>query len=207
FTASTNFPTTPGALDTTINASEDCFVSKLNSAGTALVYSTFLGGNNNTHGNAVAVDAGGNAYVAGVTQATDFPVAGGFQTDQGGADAFLAKLNPVGSALSYSTYIGGVSADAANGVAADSAGNAFVTGDTQSPDFVTALAPPVFFDNTLGGIQDAFVLKVNTRAAGVASLVYATFLGGSGTDGAQAVAIDSAGEAFVTGSTSSTDFP
>src|SRR5205823_14373486 len=76
FTASTNSPATPGAFDTTINATEDCFVSKLNSAGTALVYSTFIGGNNNTHGNAVAVDAGGNAYVAGVTQATDFPVAG-----------------------------------------------------------------------------------------------------------------------------------
>src|SRR5205085_1224038 len=152
FTASTNFPTTPGAFDTTINAAEDCFVSKLNSAGTALVYSTFIGGNNNTHGNAVAVDAGGNAYVAGVT------------------------------------------ADAANGLVADSAGNAFVVGDTQSPDLITSLAPPVFFDNTLGGTQDAFVLKVNTRAAGAASLVYATFLGGSGTDGAQAVAIDSAGE-------------
>src|SRR5207253_2575492 len=126
---------------------------------------------------------------------------------QPGADAFLAKLNPVGAALSYSTYIGGNSADAANGVAADSAGNAFVVGDTQSSDFVTALAAPVSNDNTLGGTQDAFVLKANTRVAGAASLVYATFLGGSGTDGAQAVAIDSAGEAFVTGSTASTDFP
>src|SRR5437764_5126123 len=207
FTASTNFPATPGAFDTTINATEDCFVSKLNSAGTALVYSTFICGNTNTHGNAVAVDAGGNAYVAGVTQATNFPVVGGVQTDQPGTDAFLAKLNPTGAALSYSTYIGGVSADAANGVVADSAGNAFVVGDTQSPDLLTSLAPPVFFDNTLGGTQDAFVLKVNTRAAGAASLVYATLLGGSSTDGAQAVAIDSAGEAFVTGSTSSTDFP
>src|SRR5205085_438073 len=90
---------------------------------------------------------------------------------------------------------------------ADSAGNAFVTGNTQSPDFITSLAPPVFFDNTLGGTQDAFVLKANTRAAGAASLVYATLLGGSGADGGQAVAIDSAGDAFVTGSTASADFP
>jgi hypothetical protein len=208
FTASANFPTTPGAADTTINAAEDCFVSKLNSTGTALVYSTFLGGNNNTHGNAVAVDPAGSAYVAGVTQATDFPVPNGLQTSpQGGADGFLTKLSPNGSALSYSTYLGGSADDSANGVALGPDGNAYVVGNTQSANFVNAIGSSVFFDDTLGGTQDAFVVRLDTIAPGSNSLIYGTLLGGSGVDGAQAVAVDIAGDAIVTGSTASADFP
>ncbi|HEY2932105.1 MAG TPA: SBBP repeat-containing protein [Acidobacteriota bacterium] len=119
----------------------DVFVSRLNAAGTALIYSTYVGGGGNDRGNAVAVDSSGNAYVTGSTRSTNFPAATPFQAANGGGmDAFVFKLNPTGSALVYSTYLGGSGGDSGNGITIDAAGNAYVTGFTDAVDFPVANA-------------------------------------------------------------------
>ena len=151
------------------------------------------------------MDSAGNAYVTGNTGSTDFPLAGSpLQTTlRGYGDAFVAKLNAAGSALVYSTYLGGSDMDAGWGIAVDSAGNAYVTGDTTSTDFPLAGSP---LQTTLRGPANAFVAKLN--AAGSA-LVYSTYLGGSGStypdysvgDVGWGIAVDSAGNAYVTGGT------
>nr|MBA3240671.1 SBBP repeat-containing protein [Acidobacteriota bacterium] len=210
-TSSTNIATA-GAFDATLNSALDAFVTKLNATGTGVIYSTYLGGNTNTSfGTGIAVDANGNAYVVGSTEASDFPTVTPFKGDQAGSDSFLAKLNPTGSALSYSTYIGGsgTTSDFANAVAVDSAGNAYVVGDTRSSDFLTGPAPvTASFDGSLGGTQDAFLVKVNTRdAGGASSFVYGTFLGGGAVEVGRDVAVDAQGNMYVTGRTSSGDFP
>ena len=123
-------------------------MTKLNAAGTALVYSTYLGGSNEDQGLGIAVDSAGNAYVTGETVSTNFPTTlGAFQTTLGGpGEAFVTKLNAVGTALAYSTYLGGNSGDVGNGIAVDSAGNAYVTGETFSTNFPTT---PGAFQTTL----------------------------------------------------------
>ena len=178
------------------------FVTKLNAAGSGLIYSTYLGGGGRDAGRAIAVDFAGNAYVTGSTNSTNFPTANAFQpVTAGQRDAFVTKLNPTGSALLYSTYLGGSGADFGAGIAVDSSGNAYVTGLTGSSDFPTANA----FQSMIGGSFNAFVTKLN--AAGSA-LVYSTYLGGSGgNDGAAGIAVDSSGNAYVTGSTNSRNFP
>ena len=206
YTAGSNFPTL-NAFDFTWNGSSDAFITKINAAGTALVYSTYLGGslgNDNRpgdHGNDIAVDSAGNAYVAGQTISTNFPTFNAIQGARAGQahDVFVTKLNAVGSALVYSTYLGGTFHDSGQGIALDSAGNAYITGSTDSSNFPTANA----FDSTYN-FSDAFVTKIN--AAGTA-LLYSTFLGGSGVETANAIALDSAGNIYVTGYTSSTNFP
>jgi beta-propeller repeat-containing protein/HYDIN/CFA65/VesB family protein len=202
------------------------FVSKLNPAGNALIYSTYLGGSNTDVAQAISADAAGNAYVTGYTLSADFPTsAGAFQTAFGGgscgaapleqkpcADAFVAKLNPAGSALVYSTYLGGSSYDAGQGIAIDGAGNAFVTGFTVSTDFPTANALQSSCSNCAlagadpgqGVSSDAFVTKLNPAGS---ALAYSTYLGGSGADTGSGIAIDPAGSAYVTGYTTSADFP
>ena len=151
-THSTDFPTTTGAFQTTYGGGNgDAFVTKLNPTGTALVYSTYLGGTGNDYGYGIAVDTAGNAYVTGYTASTDFPTTpGAFQTTYGGGndDAFVTKLNPTGTALVYSTYLGGTDSDIGNGIAVDTAGNAYVTGYTASTDFPTT---PGAFQTTFGG--------------------------------------------------------
>ena len=213
-TQSSDFPTTQGAFQThSAGGQYDAFVSKLNPSGSAVVYSTYLGGSNTERGFGIAVDTSGNAYIAGETQSVDFPISqGAFQTtcnngsacDQAG-DAFVTALNPTGSGLVYSTYLGGSDSEEAQSVAVDTSGNAYVTGLTGSTDFPTT---PGAFQTSCGGICsgvfDAFVTKLN--AAGSA-LVYSTYLGGTLNDDATAIAIDSTGDAYVTGSTCSTDFP
>ena len=186
----------------------DAFVTKLNAAGAALVYSTYLGGSGDDEGNAIAVDAAGNAYVTGLTDSTDLPTtAGAFQTIYGGgiSDAFVTKLDPAGCALVYSTYLGGSGTDAGHGIAVDTDGNAFVTGNTNSSNFTTTMTA---FQTTYGGggCCDAFVTKLD--AAGSA-LVYSTYLGGSGNDAGSAIALDAFpnSNAYVTGFTDSGDFP
>lgn len=200
----------------------DAFVAKLNPAGTALIYSTYLGGTGDDFATALAIDAAGNAYVAGATQSSDFPVSSGAPqktykgftaADNNGfynsGDGFLAKLNPNGNALVYATYLGGTLNDLALGVAVDSNGNAAVVGGTESSDFPTtanALAAQ-FRGNTNGtdvAAGDAFVTVVN--AAGTA-LVFSTYLGGSGTDTARGVAIDAQNNIYVAGFTASPNFP
>jgi hypothetical protein len=202
-TLSTNFPTTPGAFQTTYGGGDsDAYATKLNTTGSALVYSTYLGGSSFDSGNGIAVDALGNAYVTGVTS-TNFPTtAGAFQpTLGGGQDAFVTKLNPTGSALVYSTYVGGGDYDSGNGIALDSAGNAYVAGHTQSTNFPTTNGA---FKTTLGGSMDAFVTKLNPTGS---ALVYSTYVGGSNVEGGYHIAVDSSGNAWVTGQTYSSDFP
>jgi len=172
YTLSSNFPTTPGTFDTTYNGGYDVFVVKLNAAGSALAYATFLGGSNDDSGSGIAVDGSGAAYVTGQTRSSDFPTSpGAFDTNfNGGNDAFVVKLSAAGSALAYATFLGGSSDDQAWGIAVDGSGAAYVTGNTGS-DFPTT---PGAFDTTYnGGNWDAFVVKLN--AAGSA-LAYATFL-------------------------------
>lgn len=207
-TGSTNFPTgTP--LQAATGGDFDLFVAKLNPTGTALAYSTYLGGAGFDRGTAIAVDALGNAYLTGVTTSGNFPTTtGAFQTTFGGgtcgttacSDAFVTKLNPAGSALVYSTYLGGSDSDSGQGIALDDSGNAYVTGSTLSTIFPTA-AP---LQATGNGGADAFVTKVNPDGTG---LVYSTYLGGTDGDFGQAIAVNTAGNAYVTGYTFSTNLP
>jgi hypothetical protein len=205
-TDSGNFPTTPGAFQTSYGAGYmDAFVTKLNAAGSALVYSTYLGGSGYDWAGGIAVDAAGNAYVTGYTDSSDFPTTpGAFQRTYGGADygpytrrgiAFVAKLEAVGSVLVYSTYLGGSNDVFASGIAVDATGNAYVTGYTASSDFPTTTG--AFQTSYGGGYYDAFVAKLN--AAGSA-LVYSTYLGGSCSEvRASSIAVDASGNAYVTG--------
>ncbi|HEX5227211.1 MAG TPA: SBBP repeat-containing protein [Bryobacteraceae bacterium] len=181
--------------------SGDAFVAKLNATGQALVYSTYLGGLGTDTGSAIAVDAAGNAYVAGSTFSTDFPTKNAFQAAKGAQqDVFLAKVSPDGTALIYSTFLGGNGVDQGNGIAVDAAGNAYITGYTGSTNF--PLQSP--FRGSNAASVDAFVTKMNPAGS---ALVYSTYLGGSSTDYGTAIAVDSAGNAYVTGSTTSDDFP
>ncbi|HEX8284060.1 MAG TPA: SBBP repeat-containing protein, partial [Pyrinomonadaceae bacterium] len=216
-TISTDFPTTAGAPQTTFGGPiYDAYVTKLNADGSAIVYSTYLGGRDRDQGYDVAVDAAGNAYVVGGTLSDNFPVTpGSFQPAFGGSapglggDAFVVKLNATGTALLYSTYLGGASSEEGWGVAIDAAGNAYVAGSTWSDNFplMNPLQP------ALRGDRDAFVTKLN--AAGSA-LVYSTYFGGattfdsmnaSGLDNAFDIAVDAEGRAHIVGETQTTDFP
>jgi hypothetical protein len=206
FGASPGFPTTTGAYQTTSGGNGDAFVTKFNSSGSGLVYSTFLGASGSDSGQAVALDGSGNVYVAGVTDATSgtaFPTtSGAYQTTfgSGNSDAFVTKLNSSASALDYSTLLGRSSNTSAYGIAVDGSGNAYVTGATYSSDFpVTAGA----YQATLAGSQNAFVGKFTTTG----SAAYVTYLGGSSSDQGNGIAVPSAGQAVVVGSTCSSDFP
>src|SRR6266571_2575725 len=166
-----------------------------------LVYSTYLGGSGTDFGLGIAVDAAGSAYVTGATSSTNFPTASPLQAANGGGfDAFVSKLNAAGSGLVSSTYLGGSGGDGGSGIAVDAAGSAYVTGDTDSPNFPTA--SPLQAAN--GGGNDVFVSKLD--AAGSA-LLYSTYLGRSGGDGGSGIAVDAAGSAYVTGQTDSPNFP
>jgi Beta-propeller repeat len=199
-TGSTNFPTS-NPLQPTNHGGGDAFVAALDPTGATLLYSTYLGGSGGDAGQGIAVDSAGNAYVTGITSSTDFPMANPWQsTNHGGYDAFVAALDPTGATLLYSTYLGGSNNDRGFGIAVDSAGNAYVTGDTVSTDFPTSnpLQP------TNHGGYDAFVAALDPTGA---TLLYSTYLGGSGPDFGYGIAVDSAGNAYVTGQTGSTNFP
>ena len=219
-TTSTNFPTA-NALDPTFGGGQfsgarDAFVTKLNAAGTALVYSTYLGGsgnavNTNINGDdrcfGIRVDSAGSAYLAGETHSDDFPTANAIQATYGGglSDAFVTKLNASGSALVYSTYLGGSIFDAAGGIALDSSDNVYITGRSTSSNYPTANAIQSAYSGGPGA--DVIITKIN--AAGNA-LVYSTYLGGNGGGGFEngsSIDVDSAGNAYITGQTSSTNFP
>jgi Bacterial Ig-like domain (group 3)/Beta-propeller repeat len=199
-TESTNFPTM-NPLQPTFGGAIDAFVSKVNSSGSTLVYSTYLGGSGQDFGQSIAVDSSGNAYVTGATESTNFPTVSPLQPANGGStDAFVAKLNPSGSALLYSTYLGGAGYDSGNGIAVDSSGNAYVNGTTNSANFPT-MNP---LQAALAGGGDAFVAEINSIGS---ALAYSTYLGGSGGEVGEGIAVDSSGSAFVTGFTTSTNFP
>jgi beta-propeller repeat-containing protein len=202
-TSSTGFPTTAGAFDTILGGTPDAYVTKVNVGGSGLDYSTFLGGSGFERGLGIAVDAG-SAYVTGETGSTDFPATpGAFDTSLNGtSDAFVTKVNGGGSGLSYSTYLGGGGSEGfTQGIAVD-AGTVYVAGQTSSADFPTT---PGAFDTSYGGNTDAFVTKLG--ASGSAPLLYSTYLGGAAGDPAVAIAVDSAGSAYVTGQTTGAGFP
>lgn len=200
-TTSSTDVTTKNAIQSSYGGgAQDAFVAKLAANGATLVYGTYLGGSGQDNANAVAVDAAGNAWVAGITASTDFKTQSPLQSNNGGnVDAFVTKINAAGSALVYSTYLGGSALDWASGVAVDATGNAYVTGHTQSSNFPTQSPAKPF-----GGTTDFFVSKLNASGA---SLVYSTFLGGTGDDEAQGIDVDAAGEAYVIGWSYSSDFP
>ena len=235
WTMSTNFPTTnAGALFTHIAGKanpvtkefwSDAFVSELNTNGSALIYSTYLGGNYPDIGNAIAVDSVGNAYIAGYTYSTNLPVtAGAYQHHLGCTNSLYGNINQNGFVAEigadgtnfvtgstnyyYCSYFGGTNYDRATGIALDSANNVYVTGYTGSTNFPTTNALPAF--KHLNGATnatpsyDAFVSKFSP---GFTNLIYSTFLGGTNNDQATGIAVDSGGNAYVVGSTVSTNFP
>jgi hypothetical protein len=180
----------------------DAFVAKVSPSGAGLIYSTYLGGSKADFGQAIAVDASGNVYVSGYTYSSDFPTQNAFQSSRaGGADVFVTELNAAGTALIYSTYLGGSGQDRALGMAIDAVGSVYLTGDTYSTDFPTTPNAVQLYNHGQG---DIFVSKLNPGGWG---LVYSTLLGGSDTDQADGVAVDSSGNAYVTGFTRSADFP
>ena len=203
-TDSPNFPATGGAFQTAFGGgTSNAFVTKLNPTGSAVVYSTYLGGNAEDAGFSLAIDGAGNAYVTGLTDSPNFPITGGaYQTAFGGgaSDAFVAKLNPTGSALVYSTYLGGSGDDQGNGIAVDGGGNAYVTGIS------TGLFPTTggAFQTVSGGVQSSFVAKLNPAGS---ALLYSTYVDGTGNDMAENITVNAAGNAYIVGTTTSADFP
>lgn len=200
-TFSDDFPSVAG-FQPTNRGLGDAFVARLNSAGSALVYSSFLGGTGTDEAAEVAVDTAGNAYVIGNTASTDFNTKNPLQANnRGQQDVFVSKVSPDGSQLVYSTYLGGLRSDIGNGIAVDQTGNAYITGSTISNNFPTQSPLQPAYG---GGDQDSFITKINAAGSG---LVYSTYLGGSLSDVANAIAVDPFGNAYVTGVTASTNFP
>jgi len=179
----------------------DAFVAKINSSGTKIIYSTYLGGAGQDRALRIAIDSSGNAFVTGDTDSTDFPLSNALQRfNGGGSDAFVTKINAAGNRLIYSSYLGGSGSDGGTAISTDSAGSACITGFTASTNFpvVNAVQP------NLGGAYDCFVAKINSAGS---TLAYSTYLGGSGIDSAFAVIGGASGAWSLMGVTSSTDFP
>ena len=200
-TSSPDFPLAH-ALQPTFGGVSDAYVAKLDRWSGRLVFSTYLGGGSTDGGTGVAVDAAGNVYVAGVTNSADLRTVNPLQSSYGGSlsDGFVAKFNPRCSELIYTTYLGGSRVDRIFRLVVDDEGNAYVTGDTDSPDFPTANA----WQPTIGGGTDAFVAKINPSGS---AMVYSTYLGGDNVDGGAAIAVERSGAAVVAGYTSSVNFP
>ncbi|MFC1539731.1 SBBP repeat-containing protein, partial [Candidatus Latescibacterota bacterium] len=208
-TNSTDFPTTPGAFDESQNGDSDCFVLKLNSTGNTVLYSTFLGGSSLDTGASIDVDIDGNAYIAGTTASSDYPVTldAYDETFNGDNEVFATKINQIGSALIYSSYVGGSGQDNGRKILLDSSGNAYIAGNTKSSNFPTTLGA---YDETFNGpVHDGFVYKLNSSGS---ELIFSTYLGGSVISGHQeevawGLALDSDGGLYVSGYTGQSDFP
>ena len=200
---SPDFPTTVGAYDETYNGYGDVFVTKLSADGSALIYSTFIGGIDYDYGYTLAVDSQGSVVVGGETYSSDYPVTQGCYDSSfnGESDAFVTKLSPAGNSLVYSTFLGGASYDWATAITLDAAGYAYIEGDTYSSNFPIT---PGAFDGSYGGDGDVFVAKLNPTGS---ALSYSTFLGGSTVEWSEAIALDAENCAYVTGGTLSSDFP
>jgi hypothetical protein len=205
-TGSPDFPTTPGSFQPTFGGGpQDGFVTKLNRRGSRLVYSTFIGGSGADGAHDGELDRKGNFYLDGFTDSTDFPVtAGAFQPSFGGGprDAWAAKLNRTGTALVYSTYLGGEGDEDVFDLTTDRSGSAYIPGQTSSPDF--PVTPGAFQTTFQGGDLDGYLTKLNPAGTGA---IYSTYLGGSGSDQTGTVRVNRHGVAHVAGSTGSTDFP
>ncbi len=211
-TWSTDFPTRNPIQGSFGGGDYDAFIAKLNASGSALIYSTYLGGSDSEAGwggGGIAVDSEGAAYVIGRTFSADFPTQNPVQGSNAGLDdVFVVKISASGSALIYSTYLGGSSADYGHGIAVDSEGSAYVTGETSSVDFPTQNP---FQGSNAGGNSvflierwDAFITKLNSSGN---AIIYSTYLGGSREDEGWRITVDSEGAAYVTGETSSVNFP
>jgi hypothetical protein len=203
-TFSTDFPTTPGAYDPIFNGISDVYVLKLDSSGSNLLFSTFIGGSGHESG-CLAIDFFGNAYVTGATNSSDFPTTPGAYdmsyNDDYDVDAFIFKLSQNGSMLNYSTFIGGDNNDSAADIVIDSRGNAYITGRTESLNFPTTAGA---INTSFNGMLDIFVLKLNQNGT---SLVYSTYLGGMNMDWSSGITLDSMGNVYINGETNSYDFP
>lgn len=207
YTESSTFPgVNGGSIQPAKGGGVDAFVTKINASGTAIVYSTFLGGSEHDHARGIAVDGGGNAYVVGITNDPVFPGVSGSSPQSinaGGFDAFVTKINAAGTAILYSTFLGGTNDDRGYGIAVSGTGDAYVTGEVTSLTF-TGVSAGSIQPGHGGGLSDTFVTRINP--AGTA-IVYSTFLGGGGDDLGMGIAVDGTGNAYVTGTTSSTTFP
>jgi len=205
-TGGTNSPDFPLAspIQGTLGGYSDVFVTKIDASGNSIIYSTYLGGSSNDGGSGIGVDALGNAYITGLTSSSDFPIASPIQGTCAScdvyADVFVTKIDASGTSLLYSTFLGGSSADISNDIAVDTFGNAYIVGDTLSSDFPVLSS----IQGTPGGYWDAFVTKINAPGN---VLIYSTYLGGSSFDSGYAIAVDNSGNAYITGETSSSDFP
>jgi hypothetical protein len=198
-TASVDFPL-QNPKQTTRSGFSDVFITKLNASGTAVIYSTYLGGSGSEFGSSIAVDSNGNAYVGGYADSNNFPTVNPIQPFGGFIDCFITKLDATGANLVYSTYLGGTDYEYVFGLALDATGSVYVTGFTQSTDFPTTNP----LQASRSGGSDAFVTKLNPSGN---SKVYSTYLGGNSYEEGDAIAVDSAGNAYITGYTYSSDFP
>ena len=219
-TQSTNFPTV-NAIQSGYSGDIDAFVAEVNTQATALVYSTYLGGTSADSGQGIAVDPGGNAYVTGYTYSTNFPTFNPYQAANGGSvDAFISKISSGGSTFAFSTYLGGSGDDRGWAIALDSELNIYVAGSTltsctPASTTTTLCNPTSTFPTTPGAFQtfttsqspgysDVFVAKLNYPGT---ALIYSTLVGGALTDSPAGIAVDSSGDAYVTGYTQSNNFP
>jgi len=207
-TDSTNFPTTSGCYDETHNrevgqGEDDAFVFKLNSDGSDLVYSTYVGGNDYDTGYRIVVDSENNAYVTGYTNSNDFPTTTGCYDSsyKGHDDVFVFKMNADGSDIMYSTYFGGSESDDGYGITLDHENCVYITGYTYSDDLPTTSN---CYDASLNGHEDIFICKFNPEGS---ELVYSTYIGGEVRDWPYSIAIDSENNVYVAGWTESSDFP
>lgn len=203
YTSSSNYPVS-APYQGTSGGSYDAFITKLNTSGDALTYSTFLGGSQTDQAFGITLDVSGNAYIAGQTSSVNYPTASPFQVSKAGAggtfDFFVTKLNTTGAALIYSTYLGGALNDTATGIDLDASENVYVSGYTVSTDFPTS-SP---YQASKGSGTDGILARFNYAGS---ALVYSTYLGGVGNDGINALSVDSTGNAYTTGYTNSAGFP
>jgi len=208
-TASANFPVTAGVKQPALAGKPgdvDAFVTEIDPAGASLLYSTYWGGKQKDYGTGIAVDSAGNAYLTGYTESIDFPVTAitaAQASNAGGTDAFFTELGPGGVKPVYSTFFGGANTDMAAGIVVES-GNAYVVGQTLSLNLPVSGTP---YQKANAGGSDAFVAEFNPTLAGASSLVFSTYLGGSGNDYGYGIALDSSEDIYVAGSTASSNFP
>ena len=208
-TYSENFPTTSGVYDRSHNGGiADAFVTKMDLTGSSLLYSTFVGGDQWEEGSSIVIDGEGNVYISGYTESLDFPVTlGAFDTSYNdNQDGYVCKLDPTGSTLLFSTFLGGNSedscdSDGGDGMILDRLGNIYVVGETESADFPTTSEA---YDRTHNGRWDTFVAALNSTGS---RLLYSTFLGGSKNEAGNGIVMDSSGGISIVGDTDSTDFP